>query len=1008
MKKLTTSVLAVVLSSSFAMVSAQKKVQDTLKTQQIEEVVVTGALGIKKKTDAITNAQQVVASTQLNQASAQSVVQALTAKVSGLTITQTNSAVDATNRIVLRGNKSITGDNQALVVIDNVISTAAVLNSLPPEVVESVNVVKGLQGAALYGAQGVNGVIIVTTKRGTKSEKIQFNLTSSVEVSQAFKFPLVQTKYGKGVQDTSYSDTDYDGTNYVPWENMSWGPDYNNPLVAGQLLPSGLPQSNNQFIYERFAPVKDHFSKFFQNGVSYQNGLSINVGGPDSYAFMSINRLDNGFVVKGDELKQNNFLLKAGKKFDKLRIDGQFNYNSRIVNKTDSGLYDDILQMPTTNDVRKYRNSGIAGHLTAYATNPYWTIDHVRYNTNRDYLNGILSLQYEFNKNINVTYTGNISLTKNQHENYNDGFNQTVSYSNTGVPFLDDPAHTLNYFGSPDVTAYYFNRTYNDRRYYGDLMLNFDYDLTDNLNLKANIGNNIQDNYLTARSVGGTGLVIPGWYNINNVLNQVQLSNSAAQADGDYMDNYTTRSRVFAAFANIDLAFNNYLFFNGTFRYEQSSVYSSNIVNTAGEKEFKNKAYPFYSAGLSFIPTKAFDFGGNVLTYLKIAPSFTRVGNAALSPYALSQVGNVASGFPYGTTPSYILNTTVTNPDTNPEYVNTLDLNVVLGFFNDRITLEGSVYQSTTDDLISNTTPSSASGLASYRDNIGKSRMKGFELDLGLTPIKSEDFTWDLHAFFAKSETKLLELKDGSTRVPTLTYTTPSIGLAAVVGEDFYSIVGTTYQRDPNGNIIVNANGVPLINNNLSVLGSLNPDYTLGFNTTFKYKGFSLSAVADYRKGGKFVSFTKRLLAFTGGLEETANQDRTQGYVIPNSVQLINGSYQTNTTAAYGADYTGAVTYWTGSTYRNVGENLLVDATAFKVREIALSYDLPKSVLNSTFINSLSLSFYARNPIVIYAKSNRNFADPETASYNTNAAGIALTTQYPTTRTFGFKINATF
>lgn len=983
------------------MVSAQK-IKDTA-TTQIEEVVVTGALGIRKKADAITNAQQVVSTKELNQASAQNVVQALTAKVSGLVITQTNSAVDATNRIVLRGNKSITGDNQALVVIDNVISTAAVLNSLPPEVVESVNVVKGLQGAALYGAQGVNGVIIVTTKRGTKSEKIQFNLTSSVEVSQAFKFPLVQKRYGKGVQDTSYSDADFGGTNYVPWENMSWGPDYNYPGLAGQMLPSGLPQSNNQFIYEKFAPVSDHFAKFFKNGVSYQNGLSVNVGGPDSYAFMSINRLDNGFVVQGDQLKQNNFLLKAGKKFDKLRIDGQFNYNSRIINKTDSGLYDDILQMPTTNDVRKYKNSGIAGHLTAYATNPYWTIDNVRYNTNRDYLNGILSLQYEFNKHINVTYTGNVSLTKTQNENYNNGFNQTVSYSNTGVPFLDDPVHTLNYFGSPDVTAYYFNRTYNDRRYYGDLMLNFDYDLTGDLNLKANIGNNIQDNYLTARSVGGTGLVIPGWHNYNNVLNPVQLSNTLLQADGEYMDNYTTRSRVFAAFANIDLAYKDFLFFNGTFRYEQSSVYSSKING-----EFKNKPYPFYSAGVSFIPTKAFDFGGNVLTYMKIAPSYTRVGNAALNPYALSQVANVAPGFPYGPVPSYILNTTVTNPDTNPEYVNTMDLNMMLGFFNDRITLEGSIYQSTTDDLISNTTPSSASGLAGYRDNIGKSRMKGFELDLGITPFKTQDLTWNLHAFFSKSETKLLELKDGSTRVPTLTYTTPSIGLAAVTGEDFYSIVGTTYQRDPNGNIIVNANGVPLINNALSVLGSLNPDYTLGFNTSFRYKGFTLSAVADYRKGGKFVSFTKRLLAFTGGLEETAEQDRTQGYVIPNSVQLVNGSYVTNTTAAYGADYTGAVTYWTGSTYRNVGENLLVDASAFKVREIALSYDLPKSVLNSTFVNGLTLGIYARNPIVIYAKSNRNFADPETASYNTNAAGIALTTQYPTTRTFGFKLNATF
>lgn len=1007
MKKLTTSVLAVVLSSSFAVVSAQK-VQDTVKTTQIDEVVITGALGIKKTADAITNAQQIVGTKELNQAAAPSAVQALTGKVSGLQITNTNSAVDGSFKIVLRGSKSITGNNQALIVIDNVISDANVLASLSPEIIENVNVVKGLQGAALYGSQGVNGVIIVTTKRGSKSEKVQLNLTSAVEVTQGFKFPKVQTRYGKGVQDDSYSSTDYGGTNYVPWENTSWGPSYDYPGFGGTNVISGLPQPGGGFVYEKYAPVSDHFSKFFTNGVNFQNGISMNVGGPDSYAYMSFNRLDNEFVVQDDRLRQNNFLFKGGKKLGQLRVDGQFNYIGRIVNKTDSGLYDDILQMPTTNDIRKYKNSGIGGYLTAYATNPYWTIQHARYNTDRDYLNGILALQYEFNKNINISYTGNLSLTKTQEDNWNDGSTGTIAYSNTGVPFLD--SHTLNSFGSPDVTAYYYNRVYNDRKYYGDLMLNFDYDLTDDLNFKLNLGNNIQDSYVTARTVGGTGLYIPGWYNYNNVSNPAQYGSTAAQPDGGYMDNYTTRYRVIAGFANMDLAYKNFLYLNGTFRYEKNSVYTSISRDpTTNERLVDNKPYSFYSVGLSFIPTKAFDFGGNVLNYMKIAPSFTKVGNSSgINPYNVNATGIIPTGYPYGALPSYIMSTSITNPEIKPEFVNTFDLNVALGFLNDRITLEGSVYQSTTQDLISSITPSNTSGLSSYRDNIGKSRMKGFEVDLGVTPIKTQNITWNLRAGYAMSRTKLLELNSGAERVPILTYTTPSVGLAAVVGENLYSIVGTTYQRDPNGNIIVNANGVPLVNSDTKVLGSLNPDYTMNFSTSFKFKSFTLSAVADYRKGGQFVSFTKRLLAFTGALEETANQDRTQGYVVPNSVQLVNGNYVTNTTAAYGADYGGAVTYWTGSIYRNVGENLVVDATAFKVREISLAYDIPKSVLSSTFLNGMTFSLYARNPIIIYSKDNRNFADPETASYNDNAAGIALTTQYPTTRTFGFKINATF
>jgi TonB-linked SusC/RagA family outer membrane protein len=988
MKKLTTSVLAVVLSSSFAMVSAQT-VRDTVKTTQIEEVVITGALGIKKTADATTSAQQVVGAKELNQAAAPSAIQALTGKVSGLKITNTNSSVSPDYNIVLRGAKSVTGDNQALVVIDNSISTAAILGALPPEAIESVNVIKGLQGSALYGSQGVNGVIIVTTKRGSKSEKVTFNLTSAIEVSQAFKLPIVQRQYGKGVQDESWSSEDYGGTNYVPWENTSWGPSYSGAL-GGQMVPTGLPQANGQYIMGRYAPVKDHFSKFFENGVSFQNGLSINVGGPDSYAFLSMNRLDNDFVVAGDKLKQNNFLFKGGKKFDKLRIDGQFNYLSRVVNQTNGGLYDDILQTPTTNDFRVYRNSGFAGYLTPYAVNPYWSIQNERLNSTREYINGIVSLQYDFNKNINVSYTGNLSISKTEEENHNNGFKDVITYADPNVAI------------PTGVASYYYNRNYTDRRYYGDLMLNFDYDLTDDLNLKVNLGNNIQDREYNARSVGGSGLIIPGWYSVNNVSSLALPTDTAAKEDGGTMDNYNRKIRSFAFFGNLDLAYKDFLFLNGTYRYEQSSLFSTNIAG-----QFDNKPYPYYSAGLSFIPTKAFDFGGNVLTYMKIAPSYSRVGNANLGVYSVNPTANVASGFPFNV-PSYTLNTSLTNATVKPEYFSSIELNAMLGFFNDRITLEGSVYQSTTDDLIVSSSPSSTSGLSTYTSNIGSSKTKGFDIDLGLTPIKTQNFTWNLHAYFSKSETVLESLSNGASQLAMFTYTSPAIGVSAVVGENLYSFVGSTYVKDPNGNIVVGANGVPLVNSALSVLGNVNPDYTMGLTTSFKYKGLSLSAVMDYRKGGQFVSFTKGLLAFTGGLEQTANQPREDGYVVPNSVQLVGGQYVTNTTAVYSADYSGVVTYWTGNNFRRTGENLIVDATFFKVREIALSYDLPKSVLQSTFVNGITLSLYARNPIAIYAKSNRNFADPETSNRTGNLSGIADTNQYPTTRVFGFKLNATF
>ncbi|MDN3691360.1 hypothetical protein QWZ06_03325 [Chryseobacterium tructae] len=211
-------------------------------------------------------------------------------------------------------------------------------------------------------------------------------------------------------------------------------------------------------------------------------------------------------------------------------------------------------------------------------------------------------------------------------------------------------------------------------------------------------------------------------------------------------------------------------------------------------------------------------------------------------------------------------------------------------------------------------------------------------------------------------------------------------------------------------------------------MGKVNPDYVLGFSTSFRYKGFRLSGTADYRTGNSFLSITKQLLGFTGALEKSADYDRSQGYVVPNSVQNVgtaaNPVYVTNTTAALGPNYTSASTYFSANGYYNaIGEEFVVDGTAFKIREIALSYTLPKSVLANTFLTNLTFGVYARNPFAWYAKSNRNFADPETASNSgapnqrpgqalgvggPNAYGIAYTGQYPTTRTFGVSMSASF
>ncbi len=1007
MKKLTTSILAVVLTSSFMVVNAQNTKGDTLRTQDIREVVVTGALNIKKKQDAVTASNQVVGAKDINQASSQNLADALTSKVAGLQINNTNNSVKPSYSVVLRGNRSLYASNAALVVIDGAISTMNIYQQLPPDAVESINVIKGPAGAALYGKEGSNGVLIVTTKKGTKSNRISFTLTSSLEISSAYKLPKIQSAYGQGIQDTSYDATDYNGTNWVPYENTSWGPSYSTSGLGGQLLQEGLPQADGSFIYSPYTFKKDNIKGFFNNGIALQNGITMNVGGSDSYAMLSLNRLENDFMVEGDNLKRNSFIFKAGKKIDKFRIDGSFTFIDENINQTGANLYGNLLQTPSNIEVSRYKNSGYSGHWTAYAWNPYALKDALRNTSNTTTFTGNLSMGYEFSKHISLTYVGNIITQSQVTENHTDGFNRasTTPWSTSdtyydGATIFDLGGNALN------ITSSYGKSMTKGWSYYGDLMLNFNYDLAENLGLKVNLGNNIQDKKFDYTQVGGTNLKTPGWYSMLNVQNSTPWYS---------LNNGYDRERIVAGFANADLAYKDYLFLNATYRIEQSSRLSLRPTYTTDV--LKNPTYQYWSTGVSFVPTKAFESlrNNDILNYMKISGAFTRTGSAANAIYSIDQVGVFPTGYPFTTAAgvtlnSYLFNSNGVNENIRPEYNNTLEGNLSLGFLKDRITLDASVYQVKTKDMVTQVTFPTSSGLGSMLDNVGNLKNTGFEVTLGLTPLKSSDFEWNLKGSYSKYRSKVESLANGQEQlILASTGTTIPGSIAAVVGYDAPMIVGTAYQRDPNGHIIVDANGLPVVNSKPEILGKVNPDYTISFSTNIRYKQFTLSATGDYRTGNKFISMTKNMLGFTGGLEKSADFDRSQGYIIPNSVQLVGGQYVTNTTTVMqDPTYHGVTQYFTSNYQTDIAEEFLVDGTALKIRQIALNYSLPKSLLQNTFVNSLTVGVFARNPFVWYAKSNRNFADPETANTTGIAGGYQAISQLPTSRSFGFNVNINF
>ena len=960
------------MKKTTATVGASNKIDMVMQEDILtgSEVIVTGALGIKKRVDQITSSTQLVKAEELTQAANPNVVQSLAGKVSGLQINTTNNGVNATTRIVLRGNRSISGNNQALVVIDNVISSASVLQALAPELIESTNVLKGAQGAALYGEQGVNGVIIVTTKRGSKEGKLRVSVNSSMDFEEVSFIAQRQRRYGQG----------WNGT-HVSYENGGWGAEFD-----GVVRPVGLAQADGTYIMAPYSSIKDNIKEFFGTGTVMQNGVSISGGTPeDGYVLLSANRQNTEFVVDKDRLDRSSFLFRAGKKFGKWSVDGNVNYITQKTQTTSSSLFTELLQTATNIPVERFENSGNEGHWTSYYRNPYWMRDNIRNINRSDYMSGIATLNYELNKHINFNYVANIQFSQAN----------AISYTNEYIDLLQVGGGNHTTISSFDTS------NQNARNYYGDFLVNFDYMLSNKVSFKANVGNNIQDRMSQFTSVGGDNLTVPGYYNIDNITGDPRRSNSFA------------RTRRFSFFANVDLGLGNgeegseYLSLNLTARNDWDSRF------TGGEKN--NYFYP--SAGVSFIPTKAFDGLRNnkTLNYAKLYGSIVRVGNASrLAAYGLNDVYGSATGYPFNTLNSFAPNLSPTDPGLSPEFMTTTEFGWNLGFLNDRFTFEGSVYKTTTTDLITNQSTSAGSGLNTLLTNIGQMTTTGFELDFGFTPIKKSDFgglglKWENRVAYTTSKSIVDKVTDQADEIALVNFTGTGVGIFATKGEEFPLIKGIAYQRDDQGRVLIDpTNGNPLRTNNYEILGQATPDYIINYNTAVEFKGLRLAAVMDYRTGHQFWSGTKDWLSWSGHLYESAENGRS-GFIFPNSaIETAPGVYTENTSVVTGGNsYTSYLNYFSNE-YRAVVENFVLDATAFKVRELSLSYSLPNKVLDNTGISSLRVGVNARNPFIVLPKENRGYNDPEQSRTSGNDQGLAVTGQYPATRTFGFSINASF
>jgi hypothetical protein len=416
-----------------------------------------------------------------------------------------------------------------------------------------------------------------------------------------------------------------------------------------------------------------------------------------------------------------------------------------------------------------------------------------------------------------------------------------------------------------------------------------------------------------------------------------------------------------------------------------------------------NNSYFYPAFGLSFVFTDAIPAlnNNNILTFGKLTASNSTVYND-LAPYQINEIYSQSGGFPFGNINGFFLSNVAVDANINKEKINTQEIGLNLGFLNGRVWFDGSYYMTATTDLITFTTPSDASGSTSFLTNIGKLSGSGIELTLGGTVLKMGDFSWDLNVNYTHFETIVEEIYEGLDEIAVST--TGQRGVYAVVGEAFPQMKANVYQRDPDGRIIVDpVSGWPLEADELESLGKTTPDYIVGLNTLMSWKGLSLAATFDYRGGHVYYEQGSDAMEFTGRSMQSVSANR-KDFVIPNSViETSEGVFVENTNVQVSG---GRQSYWT-DVYNNVKSNYVKDASAAKIRELAVNYSLPSKLLAKAPVSKVTVGFIARNPFTWLPPTNA-FSDPEFNNTNNNAIGIGGYFQSPPTKSYGFTVNIEF
>jgi TonB-linked SusC/RagA family outer membrane protein len=943
---------------------------------QFSEIVVT-ALGIAREKKALGYSVQEVSGKTLTQARETNLVNSLSGRLAGVQVTNSNGAPGSSSRMIIRGASSIGSNNQPLFVVDGVpvdnsnfgsgtgVDYGNAAASINPDDVESINVLKGPSAAALYGSRGANGVVLITTKSGKGSKGIGVSFNTNTAFESPFRLPEWQNEYGQGAGGI-FSYVDGKGGGKGDGVDESWG-----PKLDGRLLPQFDSPIGADGVRTATPWVAhpDNVDKFYQTGKTYTNSVAVTGGNETADFRLSFTNLSQTGILPNTDYKRRTISLNAGWNLTKkLSIRATGNYvKDGSDNRNNFGLY--FIWFGRQVDMDKLTTYKKPGSIYQnnwndnYWTNPYYLLNESTKANEKDRLYGNFSATYKFADWISLTARSGTDFYEDRRKS-----KTAARQAIIGTSALYDAYNEEQIFVRESNSDFLLNAT----RKFGE------FDIT------ANIGGNHRTNYAQRNYMGATELAIPRVYNMGNSRQKPVAENSYIQ------------KTVNSLYASANLGFRNYLFVDLTARNDWSSTLPSN-----------NRSYFYPSAAVSAIITDMFNIKSSVLSFAKLRAGVAQVGNDT-DPYRLASTYKYENA--WGSTPSLSENNAMLNANLKPEITSSYEIGTDIRLWQNRVGLDITYYSKVSKNQILDVNISNATGYLSKLLNAGKIKNEGLEIQLSATPVKVGAFQWDIAVNWAKNKNRVVSLDGGlttyqlNTSYNSLTQATSTssfrgLSVEARVGQPYGTFFGKGFLRSPEGDIVYDAQGYPMIDPVSRVLGSFTPDWIGGISNTFKYKNFSLSTLIDIKQGGDIFSQSINVGRYTGVLKETTfgREDGVIGQGVVNTGTAANPEYTPNTKKISSEEYHHKYYLLTNN------ENTIFDASYVKLREVKLTYMLSGKAFKKLPFRDIAVSIVGRNLALL--KSNLPHIDPETSYYNDgNLQGIE-NGQIPTTKTVGFNIS---